>query len=252
MRWCIVIGSFLLAYASAQAQVNTERLRPTERQGFGGMFGGELDVRRGNAALFEATLNARFDYRKDAHLIFWVGTLRYGERRGRTFRNSAFFHTRYNYDVTPRCTWEAFGQLERDGFTLLQLRSLIGSGLRIGYMHTPALRIHQASALMFEYEVLDLTRVARHPVRVRALRWSNYLTLRLRLGEQLALLSVTYLQPRLEAFRDVRLLHESSFETRLSPHVAFSTTFTYRYDSDPPDAVLPYDAALRTGLRLTW
>ena len=236
----------------AAAQVNTERLRPNLPTGFSGMLGGELDVRWGNAALFEATLNARFDYRKGSHLIFWVGTLRYGERGGQAFRNSAFLHMRYNYAFTSRWTIEAFGQIERDGFTLLRLRSLVGGGLRITQVHTPAFQLYQGSSLMQEYEVLDLKRVARHPANVLNQRWSNYLTLRLRLSEQLALLSVTYLQPRFDAFRDVRLLHESSLETRLSPHVVLSTAFTYRYDSDPPDEVLPYDATLRTGVRLMW
>lgn len=232
------------------AQVNTEAMRSFDVDGFATTLGGDLLIESGNADLFELGLRTRFDYRRQRHYTFLNGQLRYGEEGGATFKNRAFTHLRYNYQLAPWLIGEGFTQLQQDGFKLLQLRVLVGVGPRFRYVDTGSIGVFQGTTLMYEHENLNAGEVVGHPTALSVMRWSNYLNVRIRLTEQTSLISTMYVQPRLDAFGDVRLLHDAALAVALTQHLTFSTTLNLYYDSRPPDNLEDLDVELRNGIEI--
>lgn len=234
----------------SRAQVNTEAMRVFDVDGFATTLGGDLLIESGNSDLVELGLNARFDYRRARHYTFLTGALRYGEEGGATFRNRAFGHLRYNYRIASWLTGEAFTQLQQDGFKLLQLRALVGGGGRLRYVDAEAVRLFQGTALMYEREKLNADEVVGHPARSSVVRWSNYVNVRVPLSEATSFISTVYVQPRVDDFGDLRLLHDATLAVALTRHLTLRTTLNLSYDSRPPDNVEDLDLALRNGIEV--
>jgi len=251
-RACFFI--LLLALCSAlpsPAQVNTERMRAFDVDGFRTTLGGDVALQSGNADLFELGARLRFDYQAARHYTFLTSEVRYGEEDGNAFRDRSFGHLRYNYRLAPWLVSEAFTQLERNGFTRLQLRVLAGGGLRLRYVDTERVKVFQGTTPMYEYENLERGGLGRHPAETSGVRWSNYVNVRLRLSEGTYLLNTAYVQPRLDAFSDVRLLNETRLAVALSKRVTLELTFDLDYDSRPPDNVEDLDVTLRNGVSVS-
>lgn len=236
----------------ALGQVNTERMRAVDVDGIQATFGGTLALQSGNVDLFEVGASARVDARKEPHYAFVTGELQYGTKDDAPFRDRTFGHLRYNYRLLSWLVAEAFTQLERDGFARLQLRSLAGAGLRVQYLDTETLGIVQGTTPMYEYENLELSAPARHPATTSTVRWSNYLNVRLHLSEAVHLAGTVYVQPRLDAFSDVRVLQQTTLGVNVTEHVRLTAEFNLRYDSRPPDAVESLDLTLRHGLSVSF
>lgn len=232
------------------AQINTEKMRAFDVDGFATTLGGDFLIESGNSDLFEIGLNTRFDYRYERHYTFLTGQLRYGEEGNATFKNRAFSHLRYNYQLTPWLIGESFTQLQQDGFKLLQLRVLVGGGARFQYVDAGTIGVFQGTTLMFEHENLNAGEVIGHPARQSIVRWSNYLNVRIKLSEETSLVSTVYVQPRLDAFDDVRILHDASIAVAITRHLTLRTTLNLYYDSRPPDNIEDLDLELRNGLQV--
>ncbi len=241
----------VLAVGGARAQVNVEKMR-TERQGFRLTLGGDVAARTGNSDLVEVGGRARLDYRRARLYTFLVGSVRYGKQGGQVFKNQAFAHLRYNYGLTRVVVAEAFTQIEEDAFTRLRLRTLLGAGVRLRYLETDAAGLYQGSSVMIEHERLDPAKVVVHPDRVTAPRWSNYVSLHLSLGETATLVNIVYVQPRLDAFDDLRILDEATMSFTLTKNLNVNVTFNLRYDSLPPDGVESLDVTVRNGVTFSF
>ncbi len=256
MRMLFVAVATIVMVSTARppavAQINTEKMRSFDVDGFATTLGGDFLIESGNSDLFEIGLNTRFDYRRERHYTFLTGQLRYGEGGNATFKNRAFSHLRYNYEVTPWLVGESFTQLQQDGFKLLQLRVLVGSGARFRYVETGTIGVFQGTTVMFEHENLNAGKVIGHPARQSIVRWSNYLNVRIQLSDETSFVSTVYVQPRLDAFSDIRVLHDASLAVAITSHVTLSTTLNLYYDSRPPDNVEDLDVELRNGLQVSF
>lgn len=242
----------MLLPRSAGAQVNTEKMRALDVNGFRAAVGGDVAYQSGNADLIEVGANLRFDYRRGKHYLFLVGEVRYGEEDGEAFRDRTFAHLRYNRTLRPWLMVEGFTQVQEDGFKRLQLRTLAGAGLRVRYVDTDRVKVFQGTTPMYEFENLSAADITNHPATVSTVRWSNYVNVRLRLTEKTFLLNTLYVQPRVDAPDDVRVLDEASLNVALSKHVTLSVVFDLDYDSRPPGTVEDLDVALRNGLTVSF
>jgi hypothetical protein len=82
-------------------------------------------------------------------------------------------------------------------------------------------------------------------------RWSNYVNVRVRLSETSYIRTTGYVQPRLDAFADVRILNETRLSVAITKRVSLQIRFDLYYDSRPPDNVEDLDVALRNGLSVS-
>jgi hypothetical protein len=233
-------------------QINTEKLRSFDVDGFATTLGGDVSLESGNADLFEIGVRSRFDARRGRHYGFLTGEVRYGEEDGQTFRDRSFVHLRYTYRVLPWLVPETFTQVQDDGFKLLQLRVLYGLGVRLRYIDTERIKVFQGTTPMYEYENLDGSRVVDHPVTVSTVRWSNYMNVRLRISDTTYLINTVYVQPVVGNTGDYRVLDEASLGIKITEHVLLRVAFVLNYDSQPPDNVEGLDIALRNGLEVTF
>jgi len=235
-----------------RAQVNTERMRAMDVDGVGFQVGGDVAFQSGNADLIEVGTNVRLDVRSARNYAFLVSEVRYGEEDGEAFRDRAFAHLRYNRQLASWLVAEAFTQVQEDGFKLLQLRTLAGSGIRIRYVDEARVKVFQGTTPMYEFENLDGETLVRHPATVSTVRWSNYVNVRLLLTEKTRLLSTVYVQPRVDRFEDVRVLNETTLAVALSKHVTLRVRFDLDYDSRPPDEVEDLDVGLTNGITVSF
>lgn len=236
----------------ASGQINTEKLRSFDVDGFATTLGGDVSLESGNADLFEIGVRSRFDARQGRHYGFLTGEVRYGEEDGQTFRDRSFAHLRYTYRVLPWLVPETFTQVQDDGFKLLQLRVLYGLGVRLRYIDTDRIKVFQGTTPMYEYENLDGSRVVEHPTTVSTVRWSNYVNVRLRISDTTYLINTVYVQPVVGDAADYRVLDEASLGIKITKHVLLRVAFVLNYDSEPPDNVEGLDIALRNGLEVTF
>lgn len=236
----------------ATAQVNTEKMRSFNVDGFQTTIGGTVAYQSGNADLIEVGARARFDVRHDRHYGFLTSEVRYGEEDGRTFRDRSFAHLRYTYRVLPWLVPETFSQVEQNGFTLLQLRVLAGMGVRLRYLDTERVKVFQGTTPMYEFENLNASEITRHPTTVSTVRWSNYVNVRLKLTDKTYFVQTAYVQPRFDAFSDVRILDEARLAIAITKHVTLDVSLEFSYDSRPPDGVSDFDLSLRNGVSVSF
>lgn len=249
--WLILVGSVLFA-GPTYGQVNTERMRALDVEGARATIGSDVALQSGNVDLFEVGLTGRLDLRQRRQYAFVAANLRYGTKDDTPFRDRTFAHLRYNYRVLPWLDTEVFGQVERDGFARLQLRSLTGGGVRVQYVDSEPVKVFQGTTPMYEYENLDADGLVVHPPTMSTVRWSNYLNMRLQLQNSVHIITTVYVQPRIDEFADVRVLHEATLGVRVTEHVQFTTELTVSYDSRPPDDVAGRNLSLRNGLQLSF
>lgn len=251
-RGLLLIVCLLLVPYTVWGQVNTERMRALEVEGFRSTLGADLAVESGHTELFEIGARVRFDFRREPHYTFATGAVRYGTQGGDPFRDRTFGHLRYNYQLLPSLVAEAFTQLQRDRFARLQLRVLAGGGVRIRYFNREGFKLFQGTTPMYEYENLDQAPLAGHPPTVSTARWSNYLNLRLQLTEETRFTATVYVQPRFDQWSDVRLLNQASLTVRLTEAIHLTTEFSLDYDSRPPDNVESLDLSLQNGVEVSF
>lgn len=242
----------LSVLSSTAAQVNTEKMRALDVDGFQTTLGGDVALQSGNSDLFEVGARLRFDYRAGRHYTFLTGEVRYGEEDGKAFRDRSFGHLRYNHRLKPWLVGEAFTQLENDGFTRLQLRVLAGGGLRLRYLDTEQVKVFQGTTPMYEHENLKRGGLGPHPAATSGVRWSNYLNVRLQVSASTYLRHTVYLQPRIDDTSDVRILNETRLAVALTKRVSLQVTFDLDYDSRPPANVEELDVTLRNGLSVSF
>lgn len=244
-----VLACVLFLVPAASAQVNIEQHRPRE-QGTSLVVDVAASLRSGNSDLYDVTAGGQLHHRSGVHSILAIARVRYGENDDRQFANSSFGHLRYTRWITGRFAGEAFAQLERDRFTLLQVRSLLGAGGRLRFLDKENVEMFYGSSFMLELERLDASKVLNHPARSEAVRWSNYASVRWTINERSSLSSTVYIQPRLGDFADFRLLHDAMLEVGVTERVSLRVALRQRLDNRPPDNLEDHDIFVENGVRV--
>lgn len=260
----IVLFAWLLP-APVRAQVNAEVLRPNPfREGWSGGVDASVAVTRGNVEVFDLGGAGRVQYqtlhpRADAGLpwlhqrVFLAANGRFAERAGEAFVNQAFAHLRWTALWHRRIGSEVFAQVQLNEFQRLQARAVTGLGARVELVHTPALLLWAGSGYMLEYNRIDVLPGAPDAAETLEHRWTNYLSARVAaLRGQLLLQSVLFVQPRFDAFGDVRVLEELEVLAKVGELFGLGATASLLFDADPPTGVRDTDLRLVTMVRLSF
>lgn len=236
------------ASVAAASGLNVERVRmnPNEDGVHGGLSIG-VDFQAGNTNRLDVSTSAGIAYRHRRHVVFLIGSSKYSTRTraqlgeglsqllepSSRFVSKAHLHLRYNYEVLAWLVGEAFTQIERDEFLLLEGRVLFGLGPRFVPFNDGRFSLSLGSHWMLEYEALDPAQVVEPlPARTLVHRSSSYLSL-VYAAERLRMSSTTYLQPRFDLIRDLRLLSEANVDVTLIEPVTLRLTLRLRWDTMP-------------------
>jgi hypothetical protein len=245
------MAAVLIAFPAlpAAAQINIERLRlEGDHQGLSGSASIALTFQTGNAEKRRGDGKVRLDLLRPESYSFLVLSGDFDWTAGASVSNKGLAHVRHIHRPGARVSPEVFGQINYDKARSLDLRTLVGAGARVLLTDRDQGRASLGLAYMFEREDLGLPPESTHPRETSHHRVSSFLALSLEPRPGLAIASTSYIQPRLDALSDVRVLSQSQLAVQLLGPLSLDLTLNLAYDADPPDEIESLDVALRTGI----
>ncbi|WP_420454059.1 DUF481 domain-containing protein [Rubrivirga sp.] len=240
------LALLVLLAASASAQVNTERMR--RQLADDGLFvtvDAAASLATGNTDFLQIGLGGWMDLRFGENTAFLIGRLDLAQSDERAFVDQSFAHVRHNRTLAPRVVAESFVQVQRNRQERLDTRALLGAGLRVEVVQRDSLGLAVGVTPMFEREVLD---EALGGTQDAVGRVSSYVAGRVTLASGTALTATTYVQPRVSAPGDLRVLSQLSLDVGLTRFLKLRIRADLRYDSRPPPEVETTDLRIENGL----
>lgn len=232
------------------AQVNTERYRMDSDSGFTGLIDINAMAQTGNTDFQLIEIGARLNYNRGAGYSFLVVSGGYGWNEGKQFSNDFFSHLRNVESLNDWLQFEAFLQFDYNRKRKLLSRELAGAGLRYKVFTSDIIRVRTGTSYFFEAEQYDLSDEDIHDRDLTAHRLSSYLTIETDFNDKVGFLSVSYYQPNLEYFSDLKLISENSLIIKISELLRFNVNYNLRYDAIPPDGIKDLDTITKVGITL--
>lgn len=253
----LAVACALVVTASApvaSAQVNVERLRQEEVKGKAqGSVDFSARLRRGNTRSLEANLGGRFGYRGKIHRPLVVVTAGYAEGAGERFVSNAFAHLRWTAMWIERVGSELYGQAQYDQSLKLRRRLVTGAGVRVLPVIAELAELAIGTGYMLEDERLNLEATDPYPTHTLYHRWSTYVTVVAHTKDERVTFSNTaYVQPRFDAFADVKLLDDMALAVKATKWFSLVASVSFRYDSRPPKELERFDVDVETKLRFSF
>jgi hypothetical protein len=262
--WCAAL--LFLAPAGALAQVNSQSLdRGEYAAGVMTDVGGDLSLRSGNTDLLEVYANGAIRWQtmrapRHENELPWLNqrvrmdvSSGYGREAGESIINEQYAHLRWTAMWHRHIGTEMFVQAQRNEFQSLNLRWLVGGGLRSDVIHTEAFALWFGTGFFSEHEQIE---VPGDNAREDAVRWNNFMVARVQFGrsEDLAIVlqNTIYVQPNLADVSDFRLLEEVEADIPITEIVSLVTKFSARIDAEPPPGVKTTDLRLSQGIAVSF
>lgn len=168
------------------------------------------------------------------------------------FQQKIFEHARLRRQLGAQLSAEAFVQHEYDRWRRLELRALVGGGLRWDGHPAEGLALAAGLSLMAQTEQLLAPKAGDPAGLVSELRLSSYLSTALELSKHAALSATLYAQPRPLALADVRGLVDLALQVAATPRWSLKLQHSLALDSRPPIGVEGYDATTKAALVAGW
>jgi hypothetical protein len=247
-----------LSFASARSAAQIVNVQPLisaeteKKEGPSLVIDGSADIRRGNTSLFSVSGSAIGQYRSGRHLVFLLARGDFAQSGDAPIANKDLEHLRYRLGLIGPLLAEVFVQHDRDAFRRLSLRAIGGVGPRARIAWFSTFDAAVGVAYMFEHERLAEGDYRDSGATMVNHRLSSYFVISTRIPPNLELGLTAYLQPRLDSFRDVRVLSESSALARATKHLSLKLTLTSAFDSLPPAGVVPLDTTFKGSIQASF
>ena len=177
-------------------------------------------------------------------ILYFIGNYNLARSRAQDYRNSWFFHLRYNQKLSNIFRLEGFLQNQNNELLSINSRNLIGVGVRLKLISKPGTKMYFGNSYMYEIEesqAFDL-QFYNH-------RNSSYLSLSVSIAEgRLDLTNTLYYQPLYRDLDNYRVLQQFKAEVPISKKLKFSGLFNYFFNSATPEGVSEYSSYLSMGL----
>lgn len=168
------------------------------------------------------------------------------------FQQKIFEHGRVRRQLGEQLSAEAFVQHEYDRWRRLELRALVGGGLRWDGHPLDGLALAAGLSLMAQAEQLLSPKAGDPQGLASELRLSSYLSGAVELSKNAALSATLYAQPRPLQPADVRGLVDVAVQVAATPRWSLKLQHSLAVDSRPPVAVRGYDATTKAALVAGW
>ncbi len=207
--------------------VNIEdKRKPLDSLGWFGQLDLNGSLTRNNNTVLTAGGSLRLDRLGKKGNVLFLGDYRLVQVSGKNAVNAGFGHFRYGYEPKDRWRWESFTQLQYNEQLRLNLRFLIGTGLRRRLYKRANSRAYLGVLYMYEYDELTDSNI-----RYKDHRLSSYLTLNIKLTDHLSLANTTYYQPRLPEFNLTRISTVTNVAVSVTDRLRFTTNFSLTHDA---------------------
>ncbi len=245
MRYSLLIVLLLLFSSTHHALVNTESLRLSKLPGTQQFLSVDIAAKSGNNSLFsfspEYTLYVT-PY-KSSLRGFLYGSLSTSTHKQKTVSQHHFIHARLIKSYSTPLELEYFIQQQANYFLNLNARYVTGVALR--YSLDPVdQHFIISSGFMLEQEHYSSKRIQT------VCRTSNYLITKHPMAKSSMLNSITYIQPKLDEFSDIRVLSDIEFNTKVTELLSISMSVEARYDSEPESSLEPLDLTFKQAIRV--
>ena len=232
MRNAITLIFFVFLGLQASSQViNTENRRmKQEGEGWTGNVDLGFSMIKNTREILQFSNNTHIQYYRSKSTLMLLNELVLMRVNQDRLLNRGFQHVRYNYEVRPYLIPEAFVQAQYNQLWRIDVRLLAGVGPRFRIYQTDTSRIYWGALVMYEYE-----QVNQGTTFNRDFRFSTYLSGGYTFKENLDFRTITYFQPRVDAWEDFRISTENSLRVGITSKLGFKTTFSLSFDSRPPD-----------------
>jgi len=243
-----IIFFFLLAVNCSFAQiVNIENKRIyDDTSGWSGSLDASVSAAQNDELFYSAGFRPRVQYKTRKNYWFLLSDLSYAGSQTKTYANSGMSHLRYARRLNNGpWKWEAYTQVQYNELLNQKLRALGGTGLRWKFVDTNNVRFFVGSSLFYEYEELQDEHIINE-----AVRWSSYLSWMINLKSGFYFTAVSYVQPNIQDFADVRFSGQYSLGMAVAKHLDFRFELNVYHDSRPPVNVRQFVFGSSAGLRL--
>jgi len=238
---------------TAQAIVNIEGLRgDTSAQGLSGSLNLSFSGAEGNTKKFATTTGIHLLWRRPQSSTLMIASHDYGSSNGIRDTNKTFIHIR---EVIPRddsLAYEGFVQGERNEFTRMLLRTLVGGGVRLRLHESDSSDARLGIGAFYSTEKLEDDPLYSDNGTERLWRGNLYLAAEYHASATVKLESTSYYQPALDDTGDYRLLEQASARFTINDHLALRLSLDVAHDSRPPQSVDKTDVNYRSGLEYSF
>ncbi|WP_179345464.1 DUF481 domain-containing protein [Winogradskyella ursingii] len=203
--------------------------RVTDTSKWSGSASLDIGLIKNTNAIFRITNRVRLQYNTDNNLYLFINDINLQKIEANSFVNRGIQHLRYNRKLTERLKLEVFAQSQYDAVSDIKFRGLLGIGPRLKLFKNKNYRYYWGTLVMYEYEEASDNSISI----LRDFRGSTYFSFSMYPLENISIVSTTYYQPLLKKFSDFRISNETSVAFRLFKNLAFKTSFTYYFDTNP-------------------
>jgi hypothetical protein len=159
-------------------------------------------------------------------LFLSISSFNFVKAGDQKFVNEGFQHLRYNSGIDKRFIYELFGQIQYNENTNIELRALIGSGLRYHFVGKSKDKGYLGFSYMYEFEKESLEKIKHYNHRL-----NSYLSFSWHPHDQIKVASTSYFQPLFSNINDFRLSSLTAVIFSFSKRLNLKTTFSIIYDS---------------------
>ena len=246
MKRNLFFSSFLLISLSFNAQIlNIENYRiKTDTVGWSGKLGLNLSLTKNTKSLTNIGSNIHVQYKTPKNLYLILSNYNLLVSDNQDLINKAVIHLRHNYKINQTLRSELFFQAQNNSISKIELRTLIGSGLRYKLSKKEKQKFYLGTTLMYEHEKIKDN---LEPIS-NIFRFSTYFSFSVYLDGNLSWIGTTYYQPAVKNMNDYRIATQTSLTYSFSKRLAFSTKFSLNYDAKPVIGIPKTDYNLSSGI----
>ena len=227
----------------AYAIVDVESLRNRAGNETGYSSSGNLQASgaSGNSDRADVSFSALLQYLGNGFSNLFVIGSEYGETSGNRSADEQLIHLRHTRVLTKRSDWEVFSQLQQNEFTRLEERTLLGSGIRLGFGDHLDSRLYLGLGAFYES-----TRNENESAREMG-RSNIYVSHRKKTSKDISFTTTAYLQNKLDDPDDQRAIGSFSMSIPATENLDFTISVNVEHDSRSPIGVEKTDWTYKTG-----
>ena len=238
-----VLCSAVVFSQIAYAIVDVESLRDRAGNETGYSSSGNLQASgaSGNSDRADVSFSALLQYLGNGFSNLFVIGSEYGETSGNRSADEQLIHLRHTRVLTKRSDWEIFSQLQQNEFTRLEERTLLGSGIRLGFGDHLDSRLYLGLGAFYES-----TRNENESAREMG-RSNIYVSHRKKTSKDISFITTAYLQNKLDDPDDQRAIGSFSMSIPATENLDFTISVNLEHDSRSPIGVEKTDWTYKTG-----
>lgn len=243
-KYSLLLCCFLFSAMAFAQIVNIEDKRLGSEKKWNGDFNLNFDIVSDAQDFFQLENATHVQYNNNAHRVLLMNNLSINKSGDESWQNFGFQHLRYTYQKEEkRLGYESFVQHQYNEIRKIDLRFLVGSGIRYQLFRKEKIKSNIGVAIMYAYEEEEDTDFIEETYR-----GSFYVSLHWDMNKSTSFHHTSYYQPVLEYFEDFRYSGESKLNIRFTERLKFSLIFRMMYDAEPAIDIPDLTYQLKNGI----